>query len=184
MRVGRCEAEQDLYKILGVSPSASAGEIRRAHKKLVKLHHPDLTSLEGDTQRQAEARMKEINHAASLLLDERSRQHYDALRGRPARRKAPPPAPPAWYEAPPSPPRAAAAQPTEPDPFHVDLAGHMASISGWLQANARASSLLALALAATVLCALIAPMFGGPVPVSSPDYKVPRPPQRVTMWAP
>jgi len=37
---------------------------------------------------------------------------------------------------------------------------------------------------ATLLVALVAPQLGGPIPVSSPDYKIPKPPQRVTLWMP
>ena len=36
------QEKRDLYEILGVSKTASQDEIKAAHRKLVKKHHPDL----------------------------------------------------------------------------------------------------------------------------------------------
>lgn len=175
MRVGRWDAEQDLYQILEVSPRAGTDEIRRAHRRLVKLYHPDRRHTAS-----SEVRMKRVNHAASVLLDPAARASYDRLRSgaRPEPRPAPPP-PPAWYDAPPSPPSREAV-PQSPSWWDRLVQRSMMPRS----AAPIPSVVLAMALIFPVLVALLVPLLGGPVPVSSPDYRIPPPPQRVTMWAP
>lgn len=61
------------YEILGVSPSASDDEIRKAFRKLAKKYHPDLNP--GKTE--AEQRFKDINAAYSLLSDPDKRARFD-----------------------------------------------------------------------------------------------------------
>lgn len=61
------------YDILGVSPSASDGDIRKAFRKLAKKYHPDMAP--GD--KAAEARFKEINAAYELLSDPDKRARFD-----------------------------------------------------------------------------------------------------------
>jgi len=51
--------KRDYYAVLGVSPDASAEEIKKAYRKLAHLHHPDKNS--GDAA--AEERFKEIGEA-------------------------------------------------------------------------------------------------------------------------
>ncbi|RME53394.1 molecular chaperone DnaJ [Candidatus Woesearchaeota archaeon] len=63
---------KDYYNILGVDRGASKEEIKRAFKKLAKKYHPDINKEEG-----AAERFKEINEAASVLLDEEKRRQYD-----------------------------------------------------------------------------------------------------------
>lgn len=58
----------DPYTTLGVASSASDEEISRAYKKLARQYHPDLNP--GD--RNAEAKMKEINAAYENIKDIRS----------------------------------------------------------------------------------------------------------------
>lgn len=65
--------ENDPYKLLGVSRSADAGEIKRAYRRLAKKHHPDRNR--GD--KNAEARFKEIQAAYEVLGDKDRRLQYD-----------------------------------------------------------------------------------------------------------
>ena len=50
---------QDPYRVLGVSPTASEDEIKRAYRNLAKKYHPDVNN--GSAE--AEARMTEVNEA-------------------------------------------------------------------------------------------------------------------------
>ena len=54
---------RDPYQVLGVSPSASAAEIKSAYRSLVKQHHPDANA--GD--RSTEDRLIEIIKAYNYL---------------------------------------------------------------------------------------------------------------------
>jgi DnaJ-class molecular chaperone len=64
---------EDLYSVLGVSKTASAGEITKAYKKLAKKLHPDLNP--GDQA--AEENFKRVSHAYSILKDPDRRGKYD-----------------------------------------------------------------------------------------------------------
>lgn len=66
-------AKRDYYEILGVSKTASADEIRKAHRKLVLKHHPDRNR--GD--KSSEAKFKEIQEAYDVLSDDAKRKQYD-----------------------------------------------------------------------------------------------------------
>lgn len=63
----------DYYKSLGVARAASADEIKKAHRKLARKHHPDLNK--GD--KKAEEKFKEIQEAYDVLSDEDKRGKYD-----------------------------------------------------------------------------------------------------------
>ncbi len=58
----------DPYKVLGVQPGASQEEISKAYKKLAKKYHPDLHP----NDKNAEAKMREINDAYNLLRSGKS----------------------------------------------------------------------------------------------------------------
>lgn len=184
MRVGRSEAEVDFYRVLGLWKGAAASDIRRAHRRLALLHHPDRQPADAASQAEAEAKLKLINQGAALLLDPTARASYDRLRserelgGVPTRtatvstrpRSEPvtahaadwsssgaadwsSPAPQAWWQP------ARAAQPR----------------GSW-------KTLVGAALLLTGLVFAASQAVPGPVPVSSPEYRAPKPPERVTMF--
>lgn len=65
---------KDYYKIMGVARDASAQDIKRAHRRLARRYHPDV-SQEPD----AEARFKDISEAYEVLRDPHKRAAYDQL---------------------------------------------------------------------------------------------------------
>ncbi len=81
---------EDCYRILSVSPSASASEIKRAYRKRAKELHPDIPSPDG-TGKEREAsrkreeerqeRMRELIRAYETLSDPARRSEFDALYG-------------------------------------------------------------------------------------------------------
>lgn len=66
---------ETLYDILEVSRKASKEVIEKAYKTLAKKYHPDLQTPENKAI--AEEKMKKINEAYSILIDESKRQEYD-----------------------------------------------------------------------------------------------------------
>lgn len=64
---------KDYYKILETSKSASAGEIKKAYRKLALKYHPDHNK--GD--KSAEAKFKEISEAYAVLSDPEKKKQYD-----------------------------------------------------------------------------------------------------------
>ena len=80
------------YEILGVEPTATRKQIKRAWRKCVKKTHPD----KNPDDPTAEARFKEVQAAWEVLADAESRKRYDeSLRAPP-----PPPPPPPRPEPP------------------------------------------------------------------------------------
>lgn len=65
---------KDYYKIMGLKRDASLDEIKRAHRKLARKYHPDV-SKEPD----AEAKFKEAGEAYEVLKDPEKRAAYDRL---------------------------------------------------------------------------------------------------------
>lgn len=71
MRYNLCIVE-DCYKILGVSPGATASEIRRAYRQKAKKLHPDTTGTQETTE---EFRL--LVKAYEILSDTRQRSIFD-----------------------------------------------------------------------------------------------------------
>ena len=64
---------KDYYKTLGVEKSATADEIKKAYRTLVKKYHPDKN--QGD--KKAEDKFKEVSEAYEVLGDAEKRSKYD-----------------------------------------------------------------------------------------------------------
>ena len=65
---------KDYYETMGVARDATQDEIKRAHRKLARKYHPDV-SKEPD----AEAHFKEAGEAYEVLKDPEKRAAYDQL---------------------------------------------------------------------------------------------------------
>jgi curved DNA-binding protein len=68
-------AFRDYYQTLGVERTASADEIKKAFRKLARLHHPDVAK----DKKAGEIKFKEINEAYEVLSDPANRKKYDEL---------------------------------------------------------------------------------------------------------
>ena len=78
---------KDYYKALGVEKTASAGDIKKAYRKLALKWHPDKNT---DGKAAAEEKFKEIGEAFSVLSDPEKKKIYD-LGGEEALNGEPPP---------------------------------------------------------------------------------------------
>ena len=70
---------KEYYETLGVSKDASADDIKKAYRTLVKKYHPDLHP----NDKAAAEKFKEINEANEVLSDEKKRKQYDFEREHP-----------------------------------------------------------------------------------------------------
>jgi molecular chaperone DnaJ len=68
--------ETDYYAVLGVDKDASAGEIKKAYRKLARENHPDATAADAA----AEERFKKVGEAYAVLGDKETRKQYDETR--------------------------------------------------------------------------------------------------------
>jgi curved DNA-binding protein len=77
-------AENDYYKILGVSRDAAADDIKKAYRKLAMKYHPD--KAKGD-KKQAEEKFKRISEAYAVLSNPEKKKEYDEFGSQAFRQK-------------------------------------------------------------------------------------------------
>jgi DnaJ family protein C protein 7 len=69
--------KKDYYAILGIDKKASAEEIKKAYKELVKKWHPDKHAGNKELQDKAEKKFKEISEAYGVISDPEKRKRFD-----------------------------------------------------------------------------------------------------------
>ena len=67
----------DHYATLGLSPSVSLADIKKAFRQLASIHHPDR-----NTDENAPQRFRLVQEAYEILSDDTKRQAYDDNRRR------------------------------------------------------------------------------------------------------
>jgi Ca-activated chloride channel family protein len=68
---------QDLYAVLGLSPTASLQDVKSSYRAAARRFHPDINSSEG-----AAIQFREIISAYETLSDDHRRRNYDMMRQR------------------------------------------------------------------------------------------------------
>lgn len=71
------QPEKDLYKVLGVEPTADKREIRKAYRQLSKKYHPDKYKGSKLSENQVMEKMQELNEAYETLSNDDKRRDYD-----------------------------------------------------------------------------------------------------------
>ena len=66
-------AEKDLYKVLGLSRTATQNEIKKKYRELTSKYHPDKN--QGD--KEASKKFTEVAEAYEILSDAKKRRKYD-----------------------------------------------------------------------------------------------------------
>lgn len=60
----------DPYKVLGISPSATDEEVKKAYRKLSRKYHPD-SNVNSEHPEEAEAKFKEVQQAYEIIMKQR-----------------------------------------------------------------------------------------------------------------
>ena len=77
-RIEESVVEKDLYKILGLSKTATLKEIKKAFRKLAQKHHPD--KAKPDNAKHNETIFRTLAEAYEILSTKDQREEYDARR--------------------------------------------------------------------------------------------------------
>jgi curved DNA-binding protein len=85
---------KDYYAVLGVSESASPGDIKKAYRKLARKYHPDVSK-----ETNADEKFKDVGEAYEVLKDPEKRSEYDQLRKYGTRADGSFEPPPGWQSA-------------------------------------------------------------------------------------
>ncbi len=67
-------AKKDYYEILGVAKDSDERTIKKAYRKLARMHHPDASK---ESPEIAEKKFKEVSEAYEVLADKDKRTRYD-----------------------------------------------------------------------------------------------------------
>ena len=60
----------DPYRVLGVAPTASEDEIKKAYRKLSRMYHPDSNMNKSESEKKmAEEKFKEVQQAYEDIID-------------------------------------------------------------------------------------------------------------------
>lgn len=98
------EHTPDPYQVLHLEPAATAGEVARAYRALMRTHHPDTTpsdAVPADWESRAQE-LRDIMDAYAVLGDPAKRAAYDSQRRPPTPAHVPPNWPPTPAHVPPS----------------------------------------------------------------------------------
>ena len=62
----------EAYKVLGIEPTATDDEVRKAYRQMALKHHPDrVAALGEDVRKAAERKFQEINEAKERIYNAR-----------------------------------------------------------------------------------------------------------------
>lgn len=62
---------EQCYRVLDLPPGASVEEVKRAHRELTKVWHPDRFAQDPALRARAEEKLKQINEAYARIVDGR-----------------------------------------------------------------------------------------------------------------